>query len=58
MPPNRVLAYATAVADELLTASDGLLLAAYLHGSAVLGGWQPASDVDMMFPAGAWSAVS
>lgn len=51
MPPDCVLAYAAAVTEELLTASGGLLQAAYLHGSAVLGGWQPASDVDMLFVA-------
>lgn len=49
MPPDRVLEYAAAVTGELLTASAGLVQAAYLHGSAVLGGWQPASDVDMLF---------
>jgi hypothetical protein len=48
MPPDRVLAYATAVTGELMTASGGLVQAVYLHGSAVLGGWQPASDVDML----------
>jgi len=49
MSPDRVLAYAAAVTEELLTASGGSLQAAYLHGSAVLGGWQPTSDVDMLF---------
>jgi len=49
MPPDRVLEYAAAVCGELMTASGGLVRAAYLHGSAVLGGWQPASDVDMLF---------
>lgn len=50
-PPDRVLAYATAVAGDLMTASGGLVQAAYLHGSAVLGGWQQASDVDMLIVA-------
>jgi Domain of unknown function (DUF4111) len=49
MAVDVVLAYATAVAQEVTTASGGSLQAAYLHGSAVLGGWQPASDVDMLF---------
>ena len=48
MPPDRVLAYATAVTTELMTATGGLVQAAYLHGSAALGGWQPACDVDML----------
>jgi hypothetical protein len=49
MPPGSVLRYATAVTRELTRASDGLIHAAYLHGSAVLGGWLPGSDVDMLF---------
>jgi Domain of unknown function (DUF4111) len=49
MPPPGVLAYAELVAGELVTASGGLLRAAYLHGSAVLGGWVPGrSDVDLL----------
>jgi hypothetical protein len=52
MPPDSVLAYAAALTDELEQASDGLVQAAYLHGSAVLGGWLPTSDVDMLFVAG------
>jgi len=52
MPPDSVLAYAAALTDELRQASDGLVQAAYLHGSAVLGGWLPTSDVDMLFIAG------
>jgi Domain of unknown function (DUF4111)/Nucleotidyltransferase domain len=47
-PPERVLAYATAITGDLMTASGGLVQAAYLHGSAVLGGWLPASDVDIL----------
>jgi len=49
MAVDAVLAYATAVSQEVTVASGGSLHAAYLHGSAVLGGWQPASDVDMLF---------
>jgi hypothetical protein len=51
MAGDAVLAYATAVTDEVMTASGGSLQAAYLHGSAALGGWQPTSDVDMLFVA-------
>lgn len=51
MAVDAVLAYATAVTDEVMTASGGSLQAAYLHGSAVLGGWQVTSDVDMLFVA-------
>lgn len=51
MAADAVLAYATAVTEEVVTASDGSLRAAYLHGSAVLGGWHTASDVDMLFVA-------
>ena len=49
MPPDSVLAYAVALTQELQRTSDGLVQAAYLHGSAVLGGWLPASDIDMLF---------
>ncbi|HUA43409.1 MAG TPA: aminoglycoside adenylyltransferase domain-containing protein [Streptosporangiaceae bacterium] len=49
--PDRVLAYAAAVTEALTAASGGSLHASYLHGSAVLGGWQPGSDVDMLFVA-------
>ena len=48
MPPDSVLGYATALAEELIRVSDCLVQAAYLHGSAVLGGWLPSSDVDML----------
>jgi hypothetical protein len=51
MAVDAVVAYATAVAEEVMTASAGSLQGAYLHGSAVLGGWQAASDVDMLFVA-------
>jgi len=49
MPPDSVLAYAAALAEELQLASGGLVRAAYLHGSAALGGWQPSSDIDILF---------
>jgi Domain of unknown function (DUF4111)/Nucleotidyltransferase domain len=49
MPPDSVLGYAAALTEELERASGGLVLAAYLHGSAALGGWLPSSDVDVLF---------
>jgi streptomycin 3"-adenylyltransferase len=50
--PDSVLSYAGRLTGELTTVSGGLLQAAYLHGSAVLGGWVPGrSDVDMLFVA-------
>jgi len=51
MPPDSVLRYATALAAELVRVSYGLVQAAYLHGSAALGGWLASSDVDMLFVA-------
>jgi hypothetical protein len=49
-PPGRVAAYARALTGQLIGVSGGLLQAAYLHGSAALGGWVPGrSDVDMLF---------
>lgn len=52
LPPGIVLAYARALAARLTVASDGLLRAAYLHGSAALGGWVPGrSDVDLLLVA-------
>lgn len=49
-PPVSVLAYARTLTGQLITLSGGLLQAAYLHGSAALGGWMPGrSDVDMLF---------
>ena len=51
MPPASVLAYAALLTDELKRAAGDLVQAAYLHGSAALGGWQPGSDVDMLFVA-------
>ena len=45
-------AYAAEVTAELDTLLGGALTAAYLHGSAALGGWNPArSDVDILFVA-------
>ena len=49
-PPGSVVAYARALTGQLMVAPDGVLQAAYLHGSAALGGWVPGrSDVDMLF---------
>ena len=51
-PPGSVVAYARALTGQLITVTGGSLRAAYLHGSAVLGGWMPGhSDVDMLFVA-------
>jgi hypothetical protein len=45
-------AYAAELTAELDTGLDGALTAAYLHGSAALGGWTPErSDVDILFVA-------
>jgi Domain of unknown function (DUF4111) len=47
-----VVAYARALTGELMVLPDGVLQAAYLHGSAALGGWVPGrSDVDMLLVA-------
>jgi hypothetical protein len=49
-PPGSVVGYARALTGQLLVVTDGVLQAAYLHGSAALGGWVPGrSDVDMLF---------
>jgi Domain of unknown function (DUF4111) len=49
-PPEQVLSYAGSLADRVAASLGGRLRAAYLHGSAVLGGWAPdRSDVDMLF---------
>jgi len=48
VPPQSVLGYAEALTDKLVRVSDGRVQAAYLHGSAALGGWQPGSDVDLL----------
>ena len=49
-PPDQVLAYAGLVTGRVRSHLGGRLLAAYLHGSAVLGGWRAdRSDVDMLF---------
>jgi streptomycin 3"-adenylyltransferase len=51
-PPGRVAAYARALTGQLMAVSGGVLQAAYLHGSAALGGWMPGrSDVDVLFVA-------
>ena len=51
-PPDRVLSYARLVTEQVGESLGGTLRAAYLHGSAVLGGWVPErSDVDMLFVA-------
>jgi len=51
-PPGQVLVYARLLADRVGGSLGGRLRAAYLHGSAVLGGWTPErSDVDMLFVA-------
>jgi nucleotidyltransferase-like protein len=51
-PPGRVVAYARELTGQLMEVSDGVLQAAYLHGSAALGGWVPGrSDVDVLFVA-------
>jgi hypothetical protein len=51
-PPGRVLSYARLVTEQVGESLGGRLRAAYLHGSAALGGWVPErSDVDMLFVA-------
>jgi streptomycin 3"-adenylyltransferase len=51
-PPGSVIAYARTLTSQLMVVLDGVLQAAYLHGSAALGGWVPGrSDVDMLFVA-------
>jgi hypothetical protein len=51
--PGEALGYAQALTERLEESLGGRLRAAYLHGSAVLGGWTPGgSDVDMLFVAG------
>jgi Domain of unknown function (DUF4111) len=51
-PPGSVVAYARALTGQLMMVPGCVLRAAYLHGSAVLGGWVPGrSDVDMLFVA-------
>ena len=56
-PPGAVLSYAQLLSIQVGGSLGGQLRAAYLHGSAVLGGWMPGrSDVDMLFVTG--NAVS
>jgi streptomycin 3"-adenylyltransferase len=51
-PPEIVRSWAERVTG-LVAAAAGELTGAYLHGSAVLGGWQPdRSDVDLLFVTG------
>jgi hypothetical protein len=51
-PPGSVLSYTGRLTGQLTALPGGVLQAAYLHGSAVLGGWVPGrSDVDMLFVA-------
>lgn len=50
-PPGEVLTWAERAAGAAQTASGGQLTAVYLHGSAVLGGWSPRSDVDLLLVA-------
>jgi hypothetical protein len=48
--PGEVLSYARGLTERVRDALGRRLRAAYLHGSAVLGGWVPGrSDVDMLF---------
>lgn len=49
-PPGQVLSYVQSLAGQVGQSLGGRLRAAYLHGSAVLGGWQAErSDVDVLF---------
>jgi Domain of unknown function (DUF4111) len=49
-PPPEVVAYCRVLAEMLSVNSGQRLVGAYLHGSAAMGGWQPArSDVDLVF---------
>jgi streptomycin 3"-adenylyltransferase len=51
-PPGSVIAYARTLVSQLMVLPDGALHAAYLHGSAALGGWVSGrSDVDMLLVA-------
>ncbi len=51
-PPQVVLGYADQLAGQVAAAAPGQLRAAYLHGSAVLGGWTARSDVDLLLVTG------
>jgi hypothetical protein len=52
-PPELVLTWARRLTGTLDRASGGALRGAYLHGSAVLGGWMPErSDVDALLVTG------
>ncbi len=51
--PASVVAYARLVTGAVVAAAGDQLLAVYVHGSAVLGGWTPdRSDVDLLLVAG------
>jgi Domain of unknown function (DUF4111)/Nucleotidyltransferase domain len=53
MIPESVADYARLVGRAASAAADDHLIAVYLHGSAVLGGWTPdRSDVDILVVAG------
>lgn len=48
-PPEEVVTYGRLLAAALAISSGQRLVAAYLHGSAAMGGWQAArSDVDLL----------
>ena len=52
-PPDSVVTYAQALTDQLVMVPHSALQAAYLHGSAALGGWVAGrSDVDILLVAG------
>ncbi len=51
-PPSEVLAWAERTADAVRAVAGSHVTALYLHGSAVLGGWSPRSDVDVLAVAG------
>jgi hypothetical protein len=53
-PPPSVLAYAQNLTDRLRAVPGGQLQAAYLHGSAAMGGWvRGRSDIDLLLVAAA-----
>ncbi len=51
VPPEIVLSATRQAVNAVLGVTNGQLTAAYLHGSAVLGGWTPRSDVDLLLVA-------
>jgi hypothetical protein len=53
VPPQDVLEFAEVVVSSIDAGCPELLVGAYLHGSAALGGWTPSrSDVDVLLIAG------